>query len=45
MLKIASIMAMVAVCVSSAAFAASMVDKNGKLIGEIISFNSILKFF
>ena len=39
MLKIASIMAMVAVCVSSAAFAASIVDKNGKPIGEIISFN------
>jgi len=39
MLKIASIITMVAVCVSSAAFAASVVDKNGKLIGEIISFN------
>ena len=39
MLKIASIIAMVALCVSSAAFAASMVDKNGRPIGEIISFN------
>jgi hypothetical protein len=39
MLKTASIIAMVAVCVSSVAFAASIVDKNGKLIGEIISFN------
>jgi len=39
MLKIASIIAMVAVCMSSAAFATSVMDKNGKLIGEIISFN------
>jgi hypothetical protein len=39
MLKIASIIATVAVCISSTAFALSVVDKNGTSIGEIIAFN------
>ena len=39
MLKIASIIATVAVCISSTAFATSVVDKNGTPIGEIIAFN------
>ena len=38
-LKIASIIATVAVCISSTAFALSVVDKNGTSIGEIIAFN------
>lgn len=39
MLKIASIIATVAVCISSTAFALSVVDKNGTPIGEIVAFN------
>ena len=39
MLKIASIIATIAVCISSTAFALSVVDKNGTPIGEVIAFN------